>query len=319
MVKGKTCFNYWIINDCTKMFMFHQSTVKPTSVYMIGARSKLFIKNAKPVPKARKPASDQSASNRSKSSQPVAEISDPAQSAPAPVPLPSPKAAVVPVQPVSHPSLLVSTLHRKSPECNFSDEDSEISGIDDLEKSKDEDDVTDDEPNDLNTAFTESTISPPRNIAQVLAQSRPLPTISAEIVRTVSTENEFLRRTPSGGIRATPKRVVTNKGKSNLVKKIEDIGEFKTKYKATERTKHLISKHGKEAAENLLLKFNNSKVDGLDEKENGFILIYKSGEKSFIVSEGHMGRRMVESEEYRKEMFENSKKVEVNLKTQMLT
>ena len=231
----------------------------------------------------------------------------------------------MPAQPVSHPSLLLSTLHREpSEESNFSEEESEksgISGIDGLENSEDE-------GQDLNKGFAESPTSPsstPRNITQVLANPRPCPTIPVEIVRTDSIESNFLRRTTSGGIRATPKRAVQNKGKSNLVAgahkkldKIENLGEFKTKYKANERTKHLIEKHGKEAAENLI-KLNNSKVDGLDEKENGFVLIYKSGEKSFIVSEGHMGRRMIESEEYRNDMFEHAKKVEVNLKTKMLT
>merc|ERR1712115_138337 len=72
------------------------------------------------------------------------------------------------------------------------------------------------------------------------------------------------------------------------------------------------------AAENLL-KLNNSDVDGLNEKDNGFILIYKTGNKSFIVSEGNMVKNMVENEEYRKEVFENAKNVEINLKTPMLT
>ena len=138
-------------------------------------------------------------------------------------------------------------------------------------------------------------------------------------------EIQTLRRTLSGGIRTTPRRAVNFQKKSNLVRgghkkvdSIENIGEFRNKYKATEKTKHLIQKHGREAAENLL-KLNNSEVVGLNEKENGFILIYKTGKKSFIVSEGNMGKNMVENEEYRKEVFESAKNVEINLKTPMLT
>ena len=304
------------------MSMFHQSSVEPISDNMIGARAKLILKQAKPVSKAsmRKPASDIFSQSKSNSSLPVAEIADPVQSPLPPIvpdhPPPSPPAALLP-QPVSHPSLLMSTLHRKpSEESNFSEEGSEnsgISGIEGLENSEDE-------GQNLNKGFAESPTSPSST-----PSPRPRPTIPVQIVRADSLESNFLRRTTSGGIRATPKRAVNQKGKYNLVAgankkldKIENLGEFKTKYKANERTKHLIEKHGKEAAENLL-KLNNSKVDGLDEKENGFVLIYKSGEKSFIVSEGHMGRRMIESEVYRNYMFEHAKKVEVNLKTKMLT
>ena len=79
---------------------------------MIGARAKLILKQAKPVSKAsnsmRKPASDISSHLKSNSSQPVAEIADPVKSSvPPTVPvqqLPSPT-AVVPAQPLSHPSL----------------------------------------------------------------------------------------------------------------------------------------------------------------------------------------------------------------------
>ena len=80
----------------------------------------------------------------------------------------------------------------------------------------------------------------------------------------------------------------------------------------------MIEKHDKEVAENLL-KLNNSNADGLDEKENGFGLIYMFWDKSFLVSEGHMGRRMMESKKYINDMFEHAKTVEVNLKTRILT
>ena len=142
---------------------------------------------------------------------------------------------------------------------------------------------SEDEGQNLNKGFAESPTSPSST-----PSPRPFPTIPVQIVRADSLESNFLRRTTSGGIRATPKRAVNQKGKSNLVAgankkldKIENLGEFKTKYKANERTKHLIEKHGKEAAENLL-KLNNSKVDGLDEKKNGFVLIYKSGENLLL-------------------------------------
>ena len=69
------------------------------------------------------------------------------------------------------------------------------------------------------------------------------------------------------------------KGKLNLVKggnkkidSIEKVGEFTTKYKATAKTKHLIKKNGREAAANLF-KFNNSEIDGLNEKDNGLLVI----------------------------------------------
>ena len=44
------------------------------------------------------------------------------------------------------------------------------------------------------------------------------------------------------------------------------MGEFITKYKATLKTKHLITKHGREAAENLL-KLNKSEINGVNEKD----------------------------------------------------
>ena len=99
---------------------------------------------------------------------------------------------------------------------------------------------------------------------------------------------------------------------------VEDIGDSKTKYKATERTKDIIKKHAKEAAE-FFLKINNTKVDGLDKDTNGFIMLYKTGKKVFMVSEGDMGKIMVENINYRNEMFENAKKIETILKTPILT
>ena len=114
--------------------------------------------------------------------------------------------------------------------------------------------------------------------------------------------NPILRRTLSGGIRTTPVRNRNKKTEDNLVKgghkkldSIEKIGEFTTKYKATGKTKHLIKKHGSEVAEHLL-KLSNSDVDGLNEKDNGFVIIYKVGDKTFIANEGNMGKKMVEDD-----------------------
>ena len=102
------------------------------------------------------------------------------------------------------------------------------------------------------------------------------------------------------------------------IKDIEDIWNFKTKYKATERTKNMILKHAKEAAENLL-KVNNTKVDGLDKGNNGFVLLYKTGNKAFMVCEGDMGKIMLENKEYRNDTFNNASMVEVKFNTPILT
>ena len=82
-----------------------------------------------------------------------------------------------------------------------------------------------------------------------------------------SKSTQLVRRTSSGCTQSTPKRLASVKGKKNLVpgagtkkiKIIEDIRNLKTK-KATERTKNMIQKHTKEAAENLL-KVNDTKVN----------------------------------------------------------
>ena len=301
---------------------------------MIGARARLLVEKAKKVPKY---------TQNSTPSQPQPSTSRPAvvSSPPSPPCAPRKSSAI--------PQLVLSTLHkrnddsfnsstekeRESQDCSYnSNYGSGVSGVSKLSNTEDLDvDVHD----ILNTAYTEEA-SFEKDVTTTSEQSQNLGTTSrntrtppieltppAQNVATDFEQSQTLRRTLSGGIRTTPRRAVNFQNKSNLVRgghkkvdSIENIGEFKNKYKATEKTKHLISKHGREAAENLL-KLNNSEVDGLNEKENGFILIYKTGNKLFIVSEGNMGKNMVENEEYRKEVFESAQNVEINLKTPMLT
>ena len=68
-----------------------------------------------------------------------------------------------------------------------------------------------------------------------------------------------------------------------------------------------------------LLKVNNTKFDGLDKGNNGFLLLYKTGKKTFLVSEGDMGKMLLENKEYRNDIFDNASKVEVKLNTPILT
>ena len=60
------------------------------------------------------------------------------------------------------------------------------------------------------------------------------------------------------------------KGGNKKIDSIEKVVEFTTKYKATAKTKHLITKHGRQASENLL-KLDKSGINGLIEKDNGFV------------------------------------------------
>lgn len=273
---------------------------------MIGGRAKQILKNAKPIAKYNSKTSNSIPAPP----QPPPTPSVPTFSPPSPTPRSPP-----PVPHKANPTLLLSTLH-KNPSFSSEPRDdsvfnntsngssygskSNMSGIVRLDGLNETQDNTEEPPQTSNEHF-------------------------AENVFATSNVNQSLRRTFSGGIRNTPRRAASMKGKSNLVRggnkkvdRIENIGEFTTKYKATERTKHLITKHGKETAEHLL-KLNNSEVDGLNEKENGFVLIYKCGDKAFIVSEGQMGKNMIEDEKYRSEVFENAKNVEIKLETPMLT
>ena len=61
-----------------------------------------------------------------------------------------------------------------------------------------------------------------------------------------------------------------NKEHIQKIDSIEKVVEFTTKYKATAKTKHLITKHGRQASENLL-KLDKSGINGLIEKDNGFV------------------------------------------------
>ena len=150
------------------------------------------------------------------------------------------------------------------------------------------------------------------------------------IVRNVSIEsrNQDLRsNTLREDMRKTLKQkaAVNLKQKANLIpggskklKELVDVGEFSNKYKAAEKTKNLIGKHGKEAAENLL-KLNNSKVDGIDNKNNGFVLIYKAGTKTYLVNEGVMGNDFVQNQDLRNYIIENATHVEIKMNTSILT
>ena len=191
----------------------------------------------------------------------------------------------------------------------------DIFGIEDLDEEQD--------GNILDIGFVETPQNESSNKVAQLTQPDP---IERSVSRN-SRESEFRRATSDGGIRNTPTRkaAIKAKQKANLVpggrrnvKEINDIGEFTNKYKSAEKTKNLIGKHGKEAAENLL-KLNNTKVDGLDKKNNGFVLIYKAGDKTYIVNEGVMGKDFVENHDVRNDILENATKVEVKLNTQMLT
>ena len=107
-------------------------------------------------------------------------------------------------------------------------------------------------------------------------------------------------------------------GGNKKMKDVKDIGEFKTKYKANEKTKNLITKHAKEAAEHLL-KLSNSKVDGIDKEENGFFMTFKAGGRTFIASEGVVGKKFVEDEDYRDTIIGASKTIDVQLNNTLLT
>ena len=154
------------------------------------------------------------------------------------------------------------------------------------------------------------------------------PRVSVESVRNSQEVDRVQRLTSTGGIRNTPKRQTQKKsqaGKANLraggnkkVTNIEDIGEFKTKYRAIEKTKHLVIKHAKEESMNLL-KINNTKVDGLDNAENGFFMMYKVGGKTFMVSEGSAGKKFVENEEEREKVMKDAKNIDIQLNSFLLT
>ena len=312
---------------------------------MIGARGKKFLANAKPVPNNNSKSS-KSLPSTSKSPAPVQSpspsLTPPPLTPPSPATRKSSKSStpsLIPPTPPpakrksSVPTLLLSTLGKPSYSYASFDNTSEKDVSSESVKSRIEE-LGNDDP--LNTAFSENhlgqsvenveTYSPlNRNYGSTCNGSMRINDLGVENVVTSPTLNQSLRRTNSGGIRNTPRRSAAMKGKLNLVKggnkkidSIEKVGEFTTKYKATSKTKHLITKHGREAAENLL-KLNNSEIDGLNEKDNGFLLIYKCGEKAFIVNEGQMGRKMLEDEKYRNEVFETAKNVEIDLKTPMLS
>ena len=84
------------------------------------------------------------------------------------------------------------------------------------------------------------------------------------------------------------------------------------------KTKLLVKRHAKEASEHLL-KLNNSNVEGLNNAENGFFIVFKSGGKTFVASEGNVGKNFVEDEEYRVSLIEEAKVVDAQLNNTALT
>ena len=64
------------------------------------------------------------------------------------------------------------------------------------------------------------------------------------------------------------------------MKDVKDIGRFNTKYKAHDKTKHILTRQAKESGEHLL-KLNNSKAGGIDQAENGFFMIFKAGDRIY--------------------------------------
>ena len=102
------------------------------------------------------------------------------------------------------------------------------------------------------------------------------------------------------------------------MKTVNDIGEFSSKYKAHERTKNLIQKQSRELSENLL-KLNNTEVDGINQKENGFAVICTAGDKTYIACEGVFGRKMYEDIDFRNAAFENAQRIEPDIGSRFLT
>ena len=64
---------------------------------------------------------------------------------------------------------------------------------------------------------------------------------------------------------------------------------------------------------------NASKVDGMDEEENGFFMAFKAGGRTFIAREGVVGKKFVEDEAYRETLIEASKTIDVQLNNTLLT
>ena len=54
-------------------------------------------------------------------------------------------------------------------------------------------------------------------------------------------------------------------------------------------------------------------------KDNGFAIVYGSGSKIYVASEGAFGRKMMEDMEFRNFAFENAEPLEIKLETKNLT
>ena len=184
---------------------------------------------------------------------------------------------------------------------------------------------------ELDNAFMDTPTPGPshRNIVEInVDRDIALSASNAGSVVNSPNVNRNQRFTSSGGVRSTPTRIAQKKreaGKRNLIpganKKasgVGDVGDYKTKYRATEKTKKLVVKLAKDAAMNLL-KLNNTKVDGLDNEKNGFFFMYKVGGKTFIASEGIAGKEFLEDEEVRTTLISESKSIDVQLNSPLLT
>lgn len=249
---------------------------------------------------------------------------------------------------LSTPNLLLSTFLRTSEvECeeddsstkddSNQDEDdndngSEVSGVEKLPEATHHTSPGNDEFQEIDGNLDDAFVATPsrRNlVSEILTESEvPLPNLSVRNVENDSQENQIQRFTSTGGIRNTPKRSAKKRdqaGKSNLVggankkaKNVQDVGEYTTRYRATEKTKKLVIKHAKEAAMNVL-KLNNSKVDGLDNENHGFFMLFKVGKKIFTACEGIAGKEFIENEDIRDKLIKESKNIDVHLNNALLT
>ena len=119
----------------------------------------------------------------------------------------------------------------------------------------------------FNFGFLDSPVAGPSHELQSIGSATLRNTLNESIILTPRPDTpkcvenvprHLFRRTSSGGTRSTPTKKFSLRereeksfswGWNKKIKNIEDIGDFKTKYKATERTKDLINKHAKETAE----------------------------------------------------------------------
>ena len=150
--------------------------------------------------------------------------------------------------------------------------------------------------------------------------------LSAENVTNFSNMRDDQAITVAGDMSQNKNRRKIDVGKNNLskgtrnkrIKNVNEIGQFNTKYKAHDRTKQLLTKHAKQAAEHFL-KLNNTKAGGIDQAENGFFMVFKAGKNVYIANEGIVGKKFIEDEKYRETLIEEGKNIDMKMNTPMLT